>query len=75
MELTVKEYELLRLLLKNRGNTLTREKILEDIWDIRGKFVEDNTLSATVKRLRKKLKQYSYTIETIRGIGYRFVSD
>jgi len=65
IELTVKEYELLRLLLKNRGN----------IWDIRGKFVEDNTLSAAVKRLRKKLKQYGYTIETIRGIGYRFVRD
>lgn len=75
IELTVKEYELLRLLLKNRGNILTREKILEDIWDISGKFVEDNTLSATVKRLRKKLNQYSYTIETIRGIGYRFVRD
>lgn len=75
INLTLKEYEVLKLLLENRGNTLSRDKILELVWDIDGDFVEDNTLSATVKRLRKKLKDYSYVIETVRGIGYRFVRD
>ena len=73
--LTAKEYQLLSLLMKNRGNTLTRERILESVWDEALNFVEDNTLSATIKRLRKKLGKYSYSIETIRGIGYRFVRD
>lgn len=75
LNLSLKEYEILNLLLRNRGNTLSRERILELVWDIDGDFVEDNTLSATVKRLRKKLKDYSYVIETVRGIGYRFVRD
>lgn len=75
LDLTLKEFEVLSLLMKNRGNTLTREKILEKVWDINGDFVEDNTLSATIKRLRKKLGDYNYTIETVRGIGYRFVRD
>lgn len=70
-----REYEVLKLLLENRGNTLSRDKILEIIWDMDGDFVEDNTLSVTVKRLRKKLKDYSYVVETVRGIGYRFVGD
>lgn len=75
INLALKEYEVLKLLLENRGNTLSRDKILELVWDIDGDFVEDNTLSATVKRLRQKLKDYSYVIETVRGIGYRFVRD
>lgn len=75
INLTLKEYELIKLLLKNRGNILSREKILEIAWDIEGEFVEDNTLSVTIKRLRKKLNEYSYVIETVRGIGYRFVRD
>lgn len=75
INLTLKEFELLKLLLKNRGNVLTRGKILELVWDLNGEFVEDNTLSATVKRLRKKLGDYSYVIQTVRGIGYRFVGD
>ena len=75
INLTFKEYKLIKLLLKNRGNILSREKILEIVWDIEGDFIEDNTLSVTVKRLRKKLNKYSYVIETVRGIGYRFVRD
>ncbi|MGN9165084.1 response regulator transcription factor [Tissierellaceae bacterium HCP3S3_D8] len=75
IKLTLKEYEVLKLLLENRGNTLSRDKILEKVWDIDQDFVEDNTLSVTVKRLREKLKDYSYVIETVRGIGYRFVRD
>lgn len=75
INLTLKEYEVLKLFLKNKGNTLSRDKILEIIWDMDGDFVEDNTLSVTVKRLRKKLKDYGYVVETVRGIGYRFVRD
>lgn len=75
INLTLKEYDLLKLLLENRGVILSRNKILELIWDKDGDFVEDNTLSATVKRLRKKLNDYSYVIQTVRGIGYRFVRD
>lgn len=75
INLTLKEYEVLKLLLENRGSTLSRDKMLEVVWDINGDFVVDNTLSATIKRLRKKLKDYSYVIETTRGIGYRFVRD
>ncbi len=73
--LTRKEYELLELLLRNKGSTLTRSKILEIVWDQEDSFVDDNTLSVTVKRLRKKLGPYSNVIETVRGIGYRFVRD
>ena len=75
INLTLKEYEVLKLLLENKGNTLSRDKILEIIWDMDGDFVEDNTLSVTVKRLRQKLKDYGYVVETVRGIGYRFVRD
>lgn len=75
INLTLKEYGVLKLLLENRGNTLSRDKILEIIWDMDGDFIEDNTLSVTVKRLREKLKDYSYVVETVRGIGYRFVRD
>lgn len=75
ISLTLKEYEVLNLLLKNKGNILSRSRILEIVWDMEGDFVEDNTLSVTIKRLRKKLNEYSYVIETVRGIGYRFVRD
>lgn len=75
INLTLKEFEVLKLLLKNRGTILSREKVLEIVWDMKGEFVEDNTLSVTIKRLRQKLDEYSYTIETVRGIGYRFVRD
>ena len=75
INLTLKEYEVLKLLLENRGNTLSRDKILEIIWDMDGDFIEDNTLSVTVKRLRKKLNDYDHVVETVRGIGYRFVGD
>lgn len=70
--LSLKEYQVLNYLMVNRGQVLTRDKLLMEIWDIKGDFVQDNTLSATVKRLRKKLGDYSSSIETLRGIGYRF---
>lgn len=68
--LTALEYKLLIVLMENKGRTLPRNLILEKLWDAEGNFVNDNTLTVTVKRLREKLKETAY-IETIRGIGYR----
>lgn len=64
------EYELLLLLMRNKGRTLTRERILEQVWDVNGSFVNDNTLTVTVKRLREKLSQPA-CLKTIRSVGYR----
>ncbi len=64
------EYELLRLLLENRGRTVTREQLLLRLWDQNGNFVNDNTLTVTMKRLREKLKNPS-CIKTVRSFGYR----
>lgn len=70
VELTALEYRLLLIFAKNKDQLLTRTQILEQIWDIDGNFVEDNTLTVYVKRLREKLKD-AINIETVRGIGYR----
>lgn len=69
-ELTALEYRLLYVLLENKGRTLPRNLILDKLWDAEGNFVNDNTLTVTVKRLRKKLLD-TELITTIRGIGYR----
>lgn len=70
ISLSTSEYQLLLLLLKNKGKTVTRETILKQIWDSNGIYVNDNTLTVTMKRLREKLKQPS-CIKTIRSFGYR----
>ncbi|MGN0352090.1 MAG: response regulator transcription factor [Roseburia sp.] len=70
IELTSLEYRLLLIFATNKGVLLTRTQILEKIWDIDGNFVEDNTLTVYVKRLREKLGD-ALNIETVRGIGYR----
>ena len=49
---------------------MTREQLLERIWDIGGEFVEDNTLTVYVRRLRQKLGE-AFSVTTVRGIGYR----
>lgn len=64
------EYRLLLFLLENKGRTLKRERILEALWDVDGNFVNDNTLTVTLKRLREKLHQPA-CIKTVRSIGYR----
>lgn len=71
--LTAMEYKLLLIFLNHRGKNLTREQILGEIWEDAGDFVNDNTLSVYVKRLRKKLgdTEESPLITTVRGIGYR----
>ena len=68
--LTVSEYRLLLILLENKHITLTRRVLLENLWDMDGSFVNDNTLTVTMKRLREKLGNPT-CIKTIRGIGYR----
>lgn len=64
------EYQLLLVLLKNKGQTVKRERILHEIWDSNGNYVNDNTLTVTMKRLREKLHQPS-CLKTIRSFGYR----
>ena len=72
--LSALEYRLLLVLVQNRGVTLSRTKLLQGIWDISGEFVNDNTLTVYIKRLRDKLEtnpQDPQLIKTIRGLGYR----
>ncbi|MEK5234303.1 response regulator transcription factor [Paenibacillus sp. FSL L8-0470] len=71
---TAGEYRLLLLLLQNKNQTLTRRVLLEKLWDADGDFVNDNTLTVMIKRLREKLGPSS-SIKTIRGIGYRLEPD
>jgi DNA-binding response OmpR family regulator len=70
LDLTALEYRLLLTFAQNKGQILTRAQILESIWDSAGNFVEDNTLTVYIKRLREKLGN-SARIETARGLGYR----
>ncbi len=70
IDLSVSEYGLLLYLLQNKGKTVTREKILEQVWDVKGNYVNNNTLTVTMKRLRDKLHQPS-CLKTIRSVGYR----
>ena len=74
ISLSALEYRLLLVFIDNRGRLLTRNKLLEDIWDIAGDFVNDNTLTVYIKRLREKIEedpQDPKIIKTVRGIGYR----
>ena len=68
------EYRILLYLFSNRGKILTRERLLEEIWDIAGDFVNDNTLTVYIKRIREKIGDDPTSpcvIKTVRGIGYR----
>lgn len=72
--LSALEYRLLLVFLNNRGAVLTRTQLLESIWDIAGEFVNDNTLTVYIKRLREKIEddpQNPVIIKTVRGLGYR----
>ena len=75
LELTGAEYRLLCLLLANEGRTLPRGRILDVLWDGNGSFVDDNTLSVYIRRLREKTERDPSRPEmliTVRGIGYRW---
>ncbi len=72
--LSALEYRLLLVFLNNRGSVLTRTYLLESIWDIAGDFVNDNTLTVYIKRLREKIEedpQNPVVIKTVRGLGYK----
>lgn len=71
--LTATEYKLLLVFLNHRGQNLSRQQILDCLWDEGGDFVNDNTLTVYVKRLRQKLddREDNQLIRTVRGIGYR----
>ena len=74
IKLSALEFRLLTVFLNHRGKLLTRAKLLEDIWDIAGDFVNDNTLTVYIKRLREKLGDDGsepQIIKTVRGLGYR----
>ncbi|WPX82584.1 Transcriptional regulatory protein AfsQ1 [Blautia hydrogenotrophica DSM 10507] len=68
--LSQSEYHLLLLLMENKGKTITRTQLLEQIWDNHGHFVNNNTLTVTVKRLREKLCNPT-CLKTVRSFGYR----
>lgn len=70
VQLTLKEYQLLRLLMKNRGAVLTRDVLLENIWGY-GSESETRTVDVHIRTLRHKLGAASALIETVRGVGYR----
>jgi DNA-binding response OmpR family regulator len=75
VKLSATEFKLLRLLIKNKGQVLTRNTLLEKIWDCDENYIDDNTLSVHIRRLRQKLepnpKNPQYII-TVFGIGYTF---
>lgn len=72
LALTKLEYKILSVMMAHPGRIFTRDEILADIWDISGNFVNDNTLSVTMKRIREKLGDMDgKIIRTVRGIGYR----
>lgn len=76
--LTAMEYKLFLILLNNRGNILSRNKLLEYIWDVECDFVNDNTLTVYIKRLRDKIEDdpsAPMIIKTIRGLGYVIEND
>ena len=76
VDLTKLEYSICLNLFSNINKLITREEILNDIWDLAGNFVNDNTLTVYIKRIREKLGDKSGKInETVRGVGYRVSKD
>lgn len=76
LALTLSEYKLLLLLVENSPNVLTREMMLEKLWDSEGNFIDANALSVYIKRLREKVEDDSKNpdfIITVRGVGYKWL--
>lgn len=77
ISLTVNEFKLLNLLIDNAPNVLTRNVILEKLWDVEGNYIDANALSVYMKRLREKIEDDSKNpkyIATVRGVGYKWTS-
>ncbi len=70
--LTLKEFELLTYLIKNRGKAVSREQIFKDVWNFTGLSIDDRTIDTHIKMLRNQLGVYKNYIETYRGYGYKF---
>ena len=72
VELTGLEYRILLMLFTNKNKLVTREMLLDKIWDVAGNFVNDNTLTVYIKRKKKKIgDSEGKIVKTVRGIGYR----
>ena len=72
--LSALEFRLLLIFCQNKGNVVKRGKLLAELWDVGGDFVNDNTLTVYIKRLREKIEDdpaQPERIKTVRGIGYR----
>jgi len=74
VDLSFKEFELLKFFIENKGIALSRDKILNNVWDF-DYFGDERTVDTHVKKLRSKLFECSYYIKTVRGIGYKFSTD
>lgn len=76
IELTFKEFEILKLLMMNKGRVLTREVILDKVWGY-DYYGETRTVDVHIRYLRSKLDEYSIGdyIETVRGVGYKFIKE
>ena len=75
--LSALEYRILLLFMRNQGRVLSRNLLLEEIWDVSGEYVNDNTLTVYIRRLRKKLEKDTNSqeiIQTVRGLGYKMES-
>lgn len=73
IHLTATEYKLLLYLAENKGRIVTKTMLLEQLWDIDGNFIDDNTVRVNIKRLRQKLNDEKQEyIVTIFGMGYTF---
>ena len=78
IELTALEFKILQMLFENRGMTISRTQILEYIWDENENFVNDNTLTVYIKRIREKIEEdpnQAEIIKTVRGIGYKILDE
>ncbi len=78
IELTALEFKILQMLFENRGMTISRTQILEYIWDENENFVNDNTLTVYIKRIREKIEKdpnQAEIIKTVRGIGYKILDE
>ena len=78
LALSALEYRLLLIFFNNKGVVLSRGRLLSEIWDVAGEFVNDNTLTVYIKRLREKIEadpQNPAIIRTVRGLGYRLAKE
>ena len=74
LALSALEYRLLLIFFNNKGVVLSRGRLLSEIWDVAGEFVNDNTLTVYIKRLLEKIEEdpsHPELIKTVRGMGYR----